>query len=108
MAGWGYSLNKDRQIDFDANDRSVYFRVIGLEPSLGKCISCGSCSATCSSAVFTDLDIRKIFVLLSRGELRDLKKHLDDCMLCGKCILVCPRGVNTRNVILTIRKELEY
>jgi heterodisulfide reductase subunit C len=20
-------------------------------------------------------------------------------MLCGKCILVCPRGVNTRNVI---------
>jgi heterodisulfide reductase subunit C len=28
-------------------------------------------------------------------------------MLCGKCQLACPRGVNTRNVILTIQRALE-
>ena len=27
-------------------------------------------------------------------------------MLCGKCQLVCPRGVNTRNVILLIKKGI--
>lgn len=106
MANWGYSISADRQIDFDQNDRSVYSRVLETEPSLKTCISCGSCSATCSSSAFTDFDIRKVFVLLARGEIRDLKKELEKCMLCGKCILVCPRGVNTRNAILVIRHEL--
>jgi heterodisulfide reductase subunit C len=27
-------------------------------------------------------------------------------MLCGKCILVCPRGVNTRNVVFAAREAL--
>lgn len=108
MANWGYSIHTDRQIDFDQNDRSVYFRVIEKEPTFRKCISCGSCSATCSSASFTDFNIRKIFILTSRGEIAGLKNELGKCMLCGKCILVCPRGVNTRNVILTLRQELNY
>ncbi len=29
------------------------------------------------------------------------------CMLCGKCQLVCPRGVNLRNLILAIHNALE-
>jgi heterodisulfide reductase subunit C len=29
------------------------------------------------------------------------------CMLCGKCQLVCPRGVNLRNLILSIHTALE-
>ena len=106
MANWGYSISEDRQIDFDQNDRSAYFSVQEKEPSLRKCISCGSCSATCSSALFTDFDIRKVFVMLARGEMGELKSELEKCMLCGKCILVCPRGVNTRNAIIMIRKEL--
>ena len=32
---------------------------------------------------------------------------LDACMLCGKCTLVCPRGVNTRAMIMEMRKELQ-
>ncbi len=28
-------------------------------------------------------------------------------MLCGKCQLVCPRGVNLRNLILAIHNALE-
>jgi len=27
-------------------------------------------------------------------------------MLCGKCLLVCPRGVNLRNVVMLIKKAL--
>ena len=29
---------------------------------------------------------------------------LRHCMLCGKCQLVCPRGINTRHLILSIGK----
>jgi heterodisulfide reductase subunit C len=28
-------------------------------------------------------------------------------MFCGKCQLVCPRGVNLRNVILTLNRAIE-
>jgi heterodisulfide reductase subunit C len=28
-------------------------------------------------------------------------------MLCGKCILVCPRGVNTRNVVTLARQAFQ-
>jgi heterodisulfide reductase subunit C len=26
-------------------------------------------------------------------------------MLCGKCTLVCPRNINTRNIVLLVRKH---
>jgi heterodisulfide reductase subunit C len=34
-----------------------------------------------------------------RGEIEPLREEVTRCMLCGKCLLVCPRGVNTRNVV---------
>jgi Fe-S oxidoreductase len=30
--------------------------------------------------------------------------QLKSCMLCGKCHIVCPRGINTRHLILSICK----
>jgi Fe-S oxidoreductase len=30
--------------------------------------------------------------------------QLKSCMLCGKCYIVCPRGINTRHLILSICK----
>jgi Fe-S oxidoreductase len=27
---------------------------------------------------------------------------MSNCMLCGKCTMVCPRGINTRHLILSI------
>ena len=33
-------------------------------------------------------------------------EELSKCMLCGKCRLVCPRGINTREIVLTIKKHL--
>jgi heterodisulfide reductase subunit C len=45
-------------------------------------------------------------LLLRRGETTSLAKEIDKCMLCGKCMLVCPRGINIRNVIMLLKKEI--
>ena len=37
---------------------------------------------------------------LQRGQ--DVRPLLSSCMLCGKCTMVCPRGINTRRLILTL------
>lgn len=106
MPDFGFSLQKDRQIDFDANDRTLLKRVTELEPSFRICIACGSCSATCSANQFTDLSLRRINTMVKRGELEGLAEDIEKCMLCGKCQLACPRGVSTRHLIIAIRKVL--
>jgi heterodisulfide reductase subunit C len=107
MINWGFEIQKDRQIDFDLNDRSVSREVEMFEPSIKLCISCGTCAATCSAGEFTDFSLRKIILLVKRGEIEGLETEISKCMLCGKCQLACPRGLNTRNVILQISKALQ-
>ena len=106
MPDFGFSLQKDRQIDFDANNKTLLKRVVALEPSFRICIACGTCSATCSAGQFTDFNLRKIVTAVKRGELTELAQDIEKCMLCGKCQLACPRGVSTRNMVLAIRKGL--
>jgi len=107
MKSFGYSITKDRQIDFDANDHEVAGFIRNVEPSIRLCIGCGSCTGTCSAGHFTDFNIRRIHTFIQRGEYSLLKKEIRKCMLCGKCQLVCPRGVNLRNLILSIHTALE-
>jgi heterodisulfide reductase subunit C len=107
MRSFGYKISNDRQIDYDGNDDYVISYVRKVEPSIQVCIGCGSCTATCSAGHFTDLGIRRLHTLLQRGETLHLKQEIEKCMLCGKCQLVCPRGVNLRNLILTIHQALE-
>jgi Fe-S oxidoreductase len=45
-------------------------------------------------------------LLLRRGETAELETEIQKCMLCGKCMLVCPRGINIRNVIMLIKKSI--
>jgi len=106
MPDWGYKINIDNQIDFEKIDDRLFQEVLALEPSFGTCISCGSCAGTCSAGDFTTFSLRKINILLSRGEREIVFKEITKCMLCGKCSLVCPRGINIRNAILSIRKVL--
>jgi heterodisulfide reductase subunit C len=106
MKSFGYTISKDRQIDFDANDRKLADFIYEDEPSIRLCMGCGSCTATCSASHFTDFNIRLIHTLMQRGEINQLKKEIMKCMLCGKCQLVCPRGVNLRNLVLTIHSAL--
>ena len=104
---FGYSIQRDNQIDFDKNDLSLYNEVKKKEPSILMCMSCGSCAATCSAAQYTEFSLRKIILQVARGEVTNMGNEIQKCMLCGKCHLACPRGVNTRNIILVIKTYLE-
>lgn len=111
MPDWGYTLNKDNQINLDLYGISHINELFAIEPTIKSCIACGSCTGACSAGNFTQMNLRKIIALMSRGEIQTLSQELSKCMLCGKCTLVCPRGVNTRNIIINaknILKNLEF
>jgi heterodisulfide reductase subunit C len=107
MDKFGYTISKGRQIDFESNDRSIAEYILGEEPSFRLCIECGGCSATCTTGSMTKFSLREINILIKRGENDNLFKTLKKCMLCGKCTLVCPRGVNTRNIVVLARQAFQ-
>jgi heterodisulfide reductase subunit C len=98
----------DESIDFDHNDNRFAGFLVANEPSVRLCIGCGSCTGTCSTGHFTDFNIRRLHTFVMRGETKNLKQEIGKCMFCGKCQLVCPRGVNLRNVILTLNRAIEH
>lgn len=102
---WGFSISATRSIDYDKNDRSPASYVDRQTPSSRLCIGCGGCTATCTAGGLTDFNIRRLQMLLKRGENEEARINLEKCMLCGKCLLVCPRGVDTRKMILSM---IEY
>lgn len=104
MGKFGFTLLKGRQIDYEANDKRVAEYIYSHEPSFWLCIECGCCSATCTAGNFTRFSLREMNILMKRGENDKVRENLRKCMLCGKCTLVCPRGVNTRNIIFTAQQ----
>lgn len=102
MIDFGFTINKSGAINLDTIDCSLYNKLCEIEPTAKVCISCGSCSATCTAAPFTGMSMRKVLLSLQRGQ--DVRLMMSACMLCGKCTMVCPRGINTRNALLTIAK----
>jgi heterodisulfide reductase subunit C len=50
------------------------------------------------------MNLRRVLLSLQRGREKETLPMLRHCMLCGKCLLVCPRGINTRHLILSIGK----
>ena len=107
MEKFGFTILKERHIDYDANDKSIAEYISEKEPSFRVCIECGGCSATCTTAGFTSFSLRELQILLKRGENEKVYENIKKCMLCGKCTLVCPRGVNTRNVITLVREAFQ-
>lgn len=107
MVDFGYNISSDNQIDYDSNNKSVAAYIRSKEPTFDLCIACGSCASTCSTANKTDFSLRKVTILIKRGELSGLEAEIEKCMFCGKCQLVCPRGVNTRKLILLITRAME-
>lgn len=104
---WGFSINGARVIDYDKNDRSMAEQINAEVASTRLCIGCGGCTATCTAGSFTDFNIRKLQMLMKRGETNEVREQLHKCMLCGKCLLVCPRGVDTRRMILSMIKYID-
>ncbi|MCQ2973643.1 MAG: 4Fe-4S dicluster domain-containing protein [Bacteroidales bacterium] len=103
---FGFAPIETRSIDIDIFDSRILKYVIKYEPSLLVCLSCGGCTATCSAGNLTDFNVRRMQLMLRRGETENLQTEINKCMLCGKCLLVCPRGVNLRNVVMLIKKAL--
>jgi heterodisulfide reductase subunit C len=103
---FGYKTLETRAIDFENFDGRLLRYVLSHEKSFMLCLSCGGCTATCSAGNLIDFNVRKMGLLLRRGETAGLEKEINKCMLCGKCQLVCPRGINLRNVIMLIKKGI--
>ncbi len=97
----------DRTIDYDKNDRALFYYLMRVEPTVSLCIACGACTATCSAGSLSTLDLHKIMLSIRRGEKVYIAKEITQCVLCGKCQLVCPKNVNTRGVILQIISFLQ-
>ncbi len=104
MIDFGYNLTPSSTLDIDDANMHLFDELCAMEPDALKCISCGSCAASCTAGVFTDVNLRKVLLSLQRGCEKDLLPQLKSCMLCGKCHIVCPRGINTRHLILSICK----
>jgi len=97
----------NRVINYDDNDKTMFYYLKRIEPSISLCISCGGCSATCPSGNFSSLNLHKIILCIRRGEKVYIANEIKQCMLCGKCILICPKNVNTRNIILNVISFLQ-
>ena len=106
MIDFGYRKNDSLVLDLDANRFDLYKKLLMAEPSAATCISCGTCASTCSAGQFTEFNLRKIMLLCKRGDTQSLKPVIHRCMVCGKCQFACPKGVNTRNIVLTLNKHL--
>lgn len=106
MKEFGFTVIKQRTIDYDQFDGRLLSEILQLEPSFKVCLSCGGCTATCSAGDLVSFNVRRMNLLLRRGETAELEAEIKKCMLCGKCTLVCPRGINIRNVIMLIKKGI--
>lgn len=106
MIDWGYNISQPRAINMDKNDMMSSQRILRQMPELQACIACGSCVATCTAGALTQFNFRKVHTLVRRGEYKGAYEQMGKCMLCGKCRLSCPRGINTRGVVLMIKREL--
>ncbi|MEG0795430.1 MAG: 4Fe-4S dicluster domain-containing protein [Odoribacter sp.] len=106
MNFWGFSISEARVIDYDKSDKTLATILASEVPSSKLCIGCGGCTATCTAGNLTEFNIRKLQMLVKRGENNDISTQLHKCMLCGKCLLICPRGVDTRKMILCIIKNI--
>jgi len=101
---FGFTINKSSRIDLDTVDKDKFSEIVAEEPDVLKCIACGSCTASCTAGKFRHTSVRSAILALQNGKSAQALNLLEGCMLCGKCLLVCPRGINTRHLIISILK----
>ena len=104
MIDFGFGVSPSSRINLEKADKEKFNELAIAEPDVAKCMACGSCSASCTAAAFEDTSLRRAILSLQNGLCDDASKLLSHCMLCGKCTMVCPRGINTRHLILSIQK----
>lgn len=104
MVNFGFGLLKSSRIDLDLFNREKFDSLVAIEPDVLKCIACGSCTAVCTAGNFTLTSLRAAIEEIRNGKDNDALDMLKGCQLCGKCMMVCPRGINTRHLIMSISK----
>lgn len=101
---FGFCISPSSHILMDDVDLTMFKKLQETNPDINTCISCGSCTVTCTAGNFTDMSFRQLILMLQRGKDKEAIEKIRRCMLCGKCMLVCPRGINTRNILLSITR----
>lgn len=104
MIDFGFSVSPSSRINLDSVDRKSFAALAKLEPDVLKCMACGSCSASCTASQFEPTSVRRAILSLQNGQAEQALDLLKGCMMCGKCTMVCPRGINTRHLIISIQK----
>ena len=104
MIDFGFTPFAAGVTDLDKANLSLAKQITEHEPSFNLCISCGSCSATCTAGQFTKFSFRVMCHQIRKGNTTLAIEEASKCMLCGKCTLICPRNVNTRNIIRLVHK----
>lgn len=104
MLDFGFAPMEVSIHNLDTANLSIANWIAQHDETFNHCIACGSCTATCTAGQFTSFSFREVCHAIRRGELNKALAESEKCMLCGKCTLVCPRNVNTRNIIMLIRK----
>ncbi|MBO6170506.1 MAG: 4Fe-4S dicluster domain-containing protein [Bacteroidales bacterium] len=112
MIDFGFGLSRSSAVRLDEVDLTLYRKLEKLEPGVRTCMSCGSCTATCTAGPWSGMSVRKVILDLQRERASaeghgEVRKMLSACMLCGKCSMVCPRGINTRHLILSLCRIYE-
>ena len=87
-------------------DPSFVDRLTPAGRLLGRCIQCGTCSASCPSAHAMDLTPRQMWRLAQLG-FQDQVLHSKAmwlCSLCYTCHVRCPRGIPLTETIVKLKQ----
>lgn len=75
-------------------------------PRVSICVQCGRCSAGCPVAFESEHTPRKIIRFLQWGLLKEACRSpfLWLCAACQACTVRCPKGVETAEIMLALRR----
>jgi len=107
MMDFGFGIVPSSTINLDNVDKKAIEFLTRADGGFRECIACGSCSASCSGTVFKKTSVRGAILAVLNGQQSKAQDLLSGCLLCGKCFMVCPRGINTRHLILSLQKYYE-
>ena len=104
MVDFGFGLVPSSRINLDLFDKEKYEELAAMEPDVRICMACGSCTAVCTAGKFVPTSLREAIEAIKNANPEKALQMLESCQFCGKCSMACPRGINTRHLILSITK----
>ena len=79
----------------------------------GFCVKCGTCNTVCPVYLVTGNEIhtprgkQHLKSTIAKGEIsKHYAEIFSKCLLCGACLEVCPQGLDTPEMVISVRSEL--